>query len=201
LSIVGEAASIFGVRWERRTVFVSEHCSLRFRKNFDSAKTWIQALPGERNSGMATGRGKLVRYGRNLTCDFRRGWVASLAIVLTALLLAPPLHADYCGPINQGQARPASPDLPMAAQLSISNALGRDQQEYHAILRNGGASMANPGSALSADFTSKLVEFQVGGDRWGMALSAALAMMAICGPCVQQRPRPAPIASSTGEAR
>ena len=122
---------------------------------------------------MATRQGKLVRYGRNLTCDFRRGWVVSLAIVLTALLLAPPLHADdYCAPVIQGSLiRPASPQLPLAAQLSISNAVGRDQQAFHANLRNGAARMTNLNAALSAEFTAKQVEFRVGGDRWGMALS------------------------------
>ena len=74
--------------------------------------------------------------------------------------------------ITQTAAEPAKlSDMPVAAQAHMSAVLGRDQSSYHLVPRASGFRMENKNHQLTADFTSKGVEFCAGRASWSLALS------------------------------
>jgi hypothetical protein len=62
-------------------------------------------------------------------------------------------------------------DLPVAAQQSISSAIGQDQSAYHAASSAAGASLANPANGFTAQVQSGALQISAGADTWNMSLS------------------------------
>ena len=64
-------------------------------------------------------------------------------------------------------------DLPLAAQLAISAALGEDEAAYHAVAAEGGGlSAANPAQGYEAELTASGFTVAAGEVRWGLALES-----------------------------
>ena len=61
-------------------------------------------------------------------------------------------------------------NLPVAAQASISAALGRDMWQYHARAVGGGFEAITPSQRLDTRFTAQGVEVSRGTVHWGMTL-------------------------------
>ena len=61
-------------------------------------------------------------------------------------------------------------DLPVAAQYSISAAIGRDQAEYHATANAAGFVLANQANGFSAQLQSGDLHVSSGADAWDVSL-------------------------------
>jgi len=92
-----------------------------------------------------------------------------LAAFFAHALLAPALHAQYCGLIN-ASALSSNRPIPPAAVPGISDALGRQQSLFQIASRDGSLQADN--SAMHVDFTPAQVDFTVRGRLWSMSLKA-----------------------------
>ena len=64
-------------------------------------------------------------------------------------------------------------DLPLAAQLAISAALGQEEAAYHAVVAQGGGfSATNPAQGYEAELTASGFTVAAGEMRWGLALES-----------------------------
>jgi hypothetical protein len=61
-------------------------------------------------------------------------------------------------------------DLPVAAQNSISSAIGQDQSAYHAAAGAAGVALANPANGFNAQVQSGALQVSAGSDTWQMSL-------------------------------
>ena len=61
-------------------------------------------------------------------------------------------------------------DLPVAAQQSISSAIGQDQPAYHVASAATGVTMANPANDFTAQVQSGALQISTGSDTWDMSL-------------------------------
>lgn len=73
--------------------------------------------------------------------------------------------------VEQEAPPPGPSSLPIQAQASISAALGRDQQAYHAKREGRAWRLDNRKHGLRADFTTRGVEVQSGAARFGLRLT------------------------------
>ena len=68
-----------------------------------------------------------------------------------------------------GPARADIGALPPSAKAKIFAAIGEHEEGYHAVARARGFQMDNADHGLSAEFTSKGVDFRLGANRWNLA--------------------------------
>jgi hypothetical protein len=90
--------------------------------------------------------------------------VCGLGIFASVLALS--LLASAANP----QTSNKTSQLSMAAQSSISSALGRDMRDYHLQAVDGGFTAANPHQNLAAHFAAGGIEVRHGSARWAMTL-------------------------------
>ena len=62
-------------------------------------------------------------------------------------------------------------DLPIAAQQSISSAIGQDQPAYHAVAGAARVALANAANGFTAQVQSGALQVSAGADTWNMSLA------------------------------
>jgi hypothetical protein len=106
----------------------------------------------------------------------RNGRVKKMSVrrlFLAALLLTISSWSAYGQDLDVSDNSPSNPSLsslPVAAQRSISVALGRDDYRYWVAAAGGGFHAENPQHALGVDFTPQGVEVRSDTARWRMVL-------------------------------
>src|SRR2546427_1383024 len=96
-------------------------------------------------------------------------WLACLLLVCGAVS---PVAAQT-KPFGEGTAKTSWAQLPPAAQVKISEAIGRDQAPYHALAIPNGFQLKDPRSSLQAEFTRQGVSVRSGAAAsWSFKLDA-----------------------------
>jgi hypothetical protein len=112
-------------------------------------------------------------------------------LFLAALLLAISSWSAYGQDLDVSdnpRSHPSLSSLPVAAQRSISVALGRDDYRYWVAASGGGFHAENPQHALGVDFTPQGVEVRSHTARWRMVLCGygyGDALLAVSSPAPQ----------------
>ncbi|MBZ5511150.1 MAG: FG-GAP repeat protein [Acidobacteriia bacterium] len=97
--------------------------------------------------------------------------LCSAGLAAQSLPSAPAKTCSQAAPVaGQDRACKDLSSLPVAAQRTISRALGGDDARYRMVPAAGGTHAENPQHALTVDFTPQGVAVHSGTARWGMAL-------------------------------
>jgi trimeric autotransporter adhesin len=99
----------------------------------------------------------------------RTKWVACLLLLCGVVSPA----VAQTKPLSPGTAKTSWAQLPPAAQVRISEAIGRDQAPYHALAIPKGFRLKDPRSGLQAEFTRQGVSVKSGTEAsWSFKLDA-----------------------------
>ena len=109
------------------------------------------------------------RRGRAASCDGQaRGRVLRLEPLESRCLLS--AVTGLGNSTGTGQSLTLA-DLPIAAQQTISSAIGQDQSAYHAETSTTGTTLANPANGFTAEVQSGALHVTAGSHTWDMALA------------------------------
>ena len=123
-----------------------------------------------------SGKGSKRRADRGLQNAFRcrdryHCGLCIETLEVRALLSAGPMGSGVCAGIQAAVRQQTLADLPIAAQSTISSAIGKDQSAYRAACNSAGVSLANAANGFDAQVQSGALHVSDGADIWEMSLA------------------------------